>query len=257
MRWCRLAKLLGSDRLVDLAPPHRVLGAGLLDDVLVARRAAGESPGIDREAAAQGELALAAPHGVLVEHRRGLVPMHGPEVVHALPVEPETALRPGHRIVLFIERFLLLARPGPRHSSAAPAQARAVPQHGRPCQNSLNGGVFPRLLGRVRQARRAPPRGSAPARRSRAGRSRRRARRSSPSGSMPVIRQPLPGAAEQTARVIGDRVGMSLVHLPAGSPAPPRRGARASPANSEIAAFDPVDPAEAGDEMRRARPSTR
>jgi hypothetical protein len=48
---------------------------------------------------------------MLVEHRRGLVPVHGPEVVHALPVEAETALLPGHRIVFFIERFLLL-RPG-------------------------------------------------------------------------------------------------------------------------------------------------
>jgi hypothetical protein len=38
--------------------------------------------------------------------------VHGPEVVHALPVEAEAALLSGHRIVFFIERFLLL-RPGP------------------------------------------------------------------------------------------------------------------------------------------------
>jgi hypothetical protein len=31
-----------------------------------------------------------------------------PEVVHALPVEAEAALFSGHRIVFFIERFLLL-----------------------------------------------------------------------------------------------------------------------------------------------------
>jgi hypothetical protein len=34
--------------------------------------------------------------------------MHGPEVMHTLTVEPETALRAGHRIVLFIKTFLLL-----------------------------------------------------------------------------------------------------------------------------------------------------
>ena len=43
---------LRSDRLVDRAPPYRVLGAGFLDDVLVPRGAAGEEPGRNREAAA-------------------------------------------------------------------------------------------------------------------------------------------------------------------------------------------------------------
>ena len=119
-------ELLGRDRLVDLAPVHRVLGARLLDDVFVARGAAGEETGRDREAAARGELALAPPHGVLVEHRRGLVPVHGPEVVHALPVEAEAALLSGHRIVFFIERFLLL-RPGLFWHRTIPAQVSAVP----------------------------------------------------------------------------------------------------------------------------------
>jgi hypothetical protein len=36
-----------------------------------------------------------------------LVPVHGPEMVHTLPFEPETRLYTGHRIVLFIDRFLL------------------------------------------------------------------------------------------------------------------------------------------------------
>jgi hypothetical protein len=37
--------------------------------------------------------------------------VHGPEVVHPLPVKTEAAVFSGHRIVFFIERFLLL-RPG-------------------------------------------------------------------------------------------------------------------------------------------------
>src|SRR5437870_2689912 len=48
---------LRSDRLVDRAPPYRVLGAGFLDDVLVPRRASGKGAGGDRKAAAEGELA--------------------------------------------------------------------------------------------------------------------------------------------------------------------------------------------------------
>jgi hypothetical protein len=43
-----------------------------------------------------------------------------PEVTHALPFEPVTALCSGHRIALFIERFLLL-RPGRQSWFAAPA----------------------------------------------------------------------------------------------------------------------------------------
>ena len=97
---------LRRDRLVDRAPPHRVLGARLLDDVFVARRAAGIETGRYRKAAAKGELALAAADRVLVKDRRRLVPMLRPEVTHALPLEPETALGPGHRLTFVIERFL-------------------------------------------------------------------------------------------------------------------------------------------------------
>jgi hypothetical protein len=79
-------------------------------------RAAGIGAGRDREAAAKGEFALAAPDGMLVEDRYRLIPMLRPEVPHALPFEPETTLGPNHGIVFFIERFLLL-RPSPRATS--------------------------------------------------------------------------------------------------------------------------------------------
>ena len=115
---------LGRHRLVDLAPPHRVFGSGLLDDVFVARGAPGIGAGIDRKAAAEGELAFAAPDRVLVEHRRRLVPMHGSEMPHALPLEPVPALYRGHRIALVIRRFLLL-RTG-QHRTSAPALIGAV-----------------------------------------------------------------------------------------------------------------------------------
>jgi hypothetical protein len=51
--------------------------------------------------------------------------VHGAEVVHALPVEAEAAVLSGHRIVFFIERFLLM-RLG-LSARAIPAQASAVP----------------------------------------------------------------------------------------------------------------------------------
>src|SRR5437588_744758 len=48
------------DRLVDGAPPDRVFRAGLVDDVFVARRAAGMPAGIGDKGAPQSELALPA-----------------------------------------------------------------------------------------------------------------------------------------------------------------------------------------------------
>src|SRR5262249_62062911 len=111
-------------RLVYLAPPYRVFGARLLDDVLVARRAAGKEPGRNRKAAAQGKFTFAALNRTLVQRRRGLVPMHAAEVVQPLPFEPEAALHFGHRIILFTERFLP-SRSGAGASQGAPADARA------------------------------------------------------------------------------------------------------------------------------------
>ena len=109
---------------------------------------------------------------------------------------------------------------------------------------------MPRLLGEFDESARAPPPGSAPARRNRAGRSRRRRRRSMPSGSMPVIRQPSPARPSRrlrielqshrrdprsyARRISGSAAASALMH---------RRQTRRS------RALDPVDPAEAGDEM--------
>ena len=69
-----LEVLLG-DRLVDGAPPDPLLRAGLADDELVLRRAAGEAAGVDDERPALGEPALAALERVRVEQRRRRVPV--------------------------------------------------------------------------------------------------------------------------------------------------------------------------------------
>ena len=92
-------KALGRDRLVDLAPPHRFLGSRLFDDVFVARRAAGKCAGIDREAATRGNLALAAPDRMLVEHRHRLVPMHGSrdDACPAVRARTDSSLRSSDR----------------------------------------------------------------------------------------------------------------------------------------------------------------
>ena len=54
------SKLLRLERLVDLAPPDAVLGAGLAHDELVLGRAARVLAGVDDERPALGEHALAA-----------------------------------------------------------------------------------------------------------------------------------------------------------------------------------------------------
>ena len=195
------------------------------------------------------EFALAAPDGVLVEHRRGLVPVHGPEVVHALPVEPEAALCSGHRIVLFIERFLLL-RPGLQDVRAP---AWLAPYHNtgdRVKIPSTRARYFRAFVGELdeRGARRL--RGSSTtgaAKSSRAVSPSRR--RSIPSGSMPVIRQSRAAAAEQTRarnRRSRRRDPRSCACRISGSAAASAAGVGRK---QQIAAFDPVDPAEAGDEM--------
>src|SRR5215831_6776948 len=60
---------LGIDRLIDLTPPYRVLGAGLLHDIFVAGGSSCEPAGADREGASQHDFTLAAPDGMLVEDR--------------------------------------------------------------------------------------------------------------------------------------------------------------------------------------------
>jgi len=57
------------DRGVDVAPPDPLLRAGLTDDELVLRRAAGVRAGVDRERPTFGDLCLAALECVRVELR--------------------------------------------------------------------------------------------------------------------------------------------------------------------------------------------
>ena len=78
--------LLGQ-RVVDLAPPDAILGAGLADDELVLRRAAGERAGVDGERAAVGQRAVAAPQRGRVELRRRRAPDDGADGVEAVCFE--------------------------------------------------------------------------------------------------------------------------------------------------------------------------
>src|SRR5262249_26613444 len=126
-------KAVRLDRLINLAPPDRIFGAGLVDNVFVARSPASIETGGDREAAAKTEFALAPPYGVLVKHRRHLVPMLGPQMVHTLPFEPKTAFWSGHRIALFIDRFLPF---GQDHEVCSLRSRRTIQQ--RLCQSSLS-----------------------------------------------------------------------------------------------------------------------
>src|SRR4051794_3781396 len=86
-------ELLGRDRLVDRAPGDRLFGAWLIHDVFVLRRAPGMKTGVDDEAAAEPDLALAAADRLLVQKRRCQVPLHRAEMVHALLGKPEAGLR--------------------------------------------------------------------------------------------------------------------------------------------------------------------
>ena len=71
-------EVLLRDLGVDVAPPDAVLGAGLADDELVLRRAAGEAAGVDDEAAGVGEDAFAAVERGRVELRRARVAEDAP-----------------------------------------------------------------------------------------------------------------------------------------------------------------------------------
>src|SRR5579883_1832444 len=81
-------KPFGRDRLIDRPPPHRMFRSRLLDDVFVARRAAGVRAGADDKAAAGSDLALPPPHRMLVEQRRGEVPVNRAEMKEALLLKP-------------------------------------------------------------------------------------------------------------------------------------------------------------------------
>ena len=71
------------DRLVDGAPPDRVLRPRLVDDVFVPGRAASVPPGVHDKAAAKPELTLASPHRMLIDRARS-GSTHRPEVMHPL-----------------------------------------------------------------------------------------------------------------------------------------------------------------------------
>src|SRR5205823_13384095 len=88
----------GVDRLVDRAPPDRVFGPGLIDDVFVARGAPGMAAGIGDKGAAQPELTLPARNRVFVVIGRGQVPMRRPEMVHPLLIEVEARQARRHRL---------------------------------------------------------------------------------------------------------------------------------------------------------------
>src|SRR5260221_10645222 len=95
------------DRLIDRAPIDRFVRARLVDDVFVARRAAGVKAGIDDERAAKTEYALAPGHGVLVEIRCRQVPVHGPDVMNSLFCKSETWFRRHNRFFGLVQAFLL------------------------------------------------------------------------------------------------------------------------------------------------------
>ena len=120
MRCCRLSKRAALDRLVDVAPPDRVLRPGLVDDVFVPGRAAGVPPGVDDKAAAKPELALAPPHRMLVEIGRGQVPMHRPEMVHPLRDKAEAGRARRQRFIRLVQAFLH-HRPA-RHAPGMPSR---------------------------------------------------------------------------------------------------------------------------------------
>ena len=70
-----LEMLLG-DLRVDVAPPDAPLRAGLADDELVHRRAARVPARVDDQRPAFGEVGVALHERVLVEQRRGRLPVH-------------------------------------------------------------------------------------------------------------------------------------------------------------------------------------
>src|SRR5205823_8265727 len=140
----------------------------------------------------EGDLALAAPDGVLVEHRCRLVPVLRPEMAHALLFEAEIAPGRGHRIALFIAGSSL-ARPSPQ---STPPLDRAVAQRGDCVKVPSTGARYWRAMSAswTRAARAASGVSTGDA--TGAVKSSRAVspshRRSIPSGSMPVIRHPAP-----------------------------------------------------------------
>jgi hypothetical protein len=86
----------GLHRPVDLAPPD-VAGAGrLLDHELVVGRPARVGPGAADERPISRHHAFGAPDGVLVEHRRRKVDMHGLGSTNPMRLEPRTGLYRTH-----------------------------------------------------------------------------------------------------------------------------------------------------------------
>ena len=94
------------DRLVDRAPIDGILGAGLVDDVFVARRAPGVAAGIRDKTAAQPDIAFAAPHRMFVKKWRRQVPVYGVKVRHPLFDEAEAGSTRKQAFVRLIQAFL-------------------------------------------------------------------------------------------------------------------------------------------------------
>src|SRR5207244_9494431 len=119
------------DRLVDAPPPDPVLRAGLADDELVPRRAAGVAPGVDGERPALREVAVAARERVRVQERGGRVPVDATPGGDAVLVEP-ALVQPGgdrHRSAPFPKRKKEIRRaPAP----AAKAQSYRAAEAGQP-----------------------------------------------------------------------------------------------------------------------------
>src|SRR6202043_1672145 len=80
------------DALIDGIPVDLILGGGIGDDELVARRAASVHAGERHERAAGGDLAFRPSDGVLVELRHAQVPMLRGEPTEALLVEADAPL---------------------------------------------------------------------------------------------------------------------------------------------------------------------
>src|SRR5205807_1055946 len=103
---------LRGDRLVDGAPPDRVFRARLVNDVFVARRAAGMPPGVGNKRTAEPKLAFPARHRVFVEMRGRQVPMHHSKMAHSLFAEVEAGHARGYSIVRLVQASLLRRPPG-------------------------------------------------------------------------------------------------------------------------------------------------
>src|SRR5258708_22168936 len=140
-------KLSRGDRLVDAAPIDRLVRTGFVDDVFVARAAAGVLAGLDDKGAAKTDLAFAPADGVLVEERHLQVPVHRPEMTHALRFEITGRLWARDPVFRLIQAFLHYRRARlPRPRWALDTEFAA---HGKLRQSDRQATVATQLSGQI------------------------------------------------------------------------------------------------------------